>query len=205
MLLYLHGFRSSPRSTKAQLLAARLAELGQQAAWVCPQLEVSPAAAARQIAALAAQWPASETVIIGSSLGGFYATWLAEQTGCRAILLNPAVRPDRDLQRHLGVQTVFHSDALIDVRPEFIDELAALRVTVTRPERYWLIAATGDEVLDWREMVAHYPGSPHKIIAGSDHGLTDFPEFLDDVLRWVGIPIPDAGVATDHAFCPSSS
>lgn len=191
MLLYLHGFRSSPRSTKAQCVIARMAALGHAAQLLCPQLDVAPAAAARQIEALAAPYPGADLTVVGSSLGGFYATWLAERRGCRAVLLNPAVRPDRDLQKHLGVQTVYHSDERIEVLPEYIDQLAALRVpAMTRPERYFLIAATGDEVLDWREMVAFYPGARQQVIAGSDHGLSDFPAYLDDVLRFAGVPVP---------------
>jgi len=188
MLLYLHGFRSSPRSTKAQRVAARMSTLGRSAELLCPQLEVAPALAARQIAALVAPHAAADLTVIGSSLGGFYATWLAERTGCRAILLNPAVCPDRDLRRHLGVQTVYHSDERVEILPEFIDQLAALRVpAITCPERYFLVAATGDEVLDWREMVAFYPGVRQRVIAGSDHGLSDFPDYLDEVLQFAGI------------------
>jgi len=191
MLLYLHGFLSSPRSTKANLMAARLAQLGRAANWCCPQLAVAPAAAARQIEDLARRVPVAELCVVGSSLGGFYATWLAERLGCRAVLLNPAVHPDRDLARHLGVRTVYHSDEQVEIRPEFIGALKALKVeAITRPERYFLIAATGDEVLDWHEMTAHYPDARQHVIAGSDHGLSDFPEYLDEVLRFAGILAP---------------
>ena len=187
MLLYLHGFRSSPRSTKARLLGERLAQRGHAADYLCPQLAAAPAEAARQIEQLARATDVAQLCIVGSSLGGFYATWLAERLGCRAVLLNPATRPDRDLQAHLGVQTVYHSDQRIDIRPEFIDQLAGLRVAgITRPERYLLLAATGDEVLDWREMVAFYAGAQHIVIPGSDHGITNFPDYLDKVLSFAG-------------------
>ena len=126
--------------------------------------------------------------MVGSSLGGYYATWLAERTGCRAVLLNPAIRPYEDLAAHLGVQTVFHSDECIEVRPEHLDELRALDTPrITRPERYRLLAATGDAVIDWRTMVARYAGCEQFVIEGSDHEISDFAAHLPRVLAWCGI------------------
>ncbi|MGI9024993.1 MAG: YqiA/YcfP family alpha/beta fold hydrolase [Burkholderiaceae bacterium] len=183
MILYLHGFRSSPRSIKAQQLAKRLEQRGLAAAWCCPQLPVSPRDAARTIAGIASRDDAQPLAIIGSSLGGYYATWIAEQVDCRVVLLNPAVRPDRDLARHLGMQTVYHSDETVEIEPEFLAELKDLRVgAITRPERYLLVAAAGDEVLDWREMMARYPDARHLVIEGSDHGLSEFETIIDDVI-----------------------
>jgi predicted esterase YcpF (UPF0227 family) len=101
--------------------------------------------------------------VIGSSLGGFYATWLAEKYACKAVLLNPAVKPPRDLESYVGVTTYYHSDQVFEFKAEYVAQLRALAVEkITRPERYFLLAATGDEVLDWREMVAHYPGQNRK-------------------------------------------
>ena len=183
MIVYLHGFLSSPRSFKAQRLAAAMARRGMTRLWDCPQLPVSPAEAIEQVRARHALGP--EDAVIGSSLGGYYATWLAEKTGCRAVLLNPAVNPARDLQRHLGEQRAWHSGEALQVRPEFIDELRALDAgPITAPERYFLVAARGDEVLDWREMVARYPGARQRVLEGSDHGLSDFDDHLEDVLAF---------------------
>ena len=183
MILYLHGFRSSPRSIKAQQLARRLEQRGLAAAWCCPQLPVSPRQAARMIADLASRDDAQPLSIIGSSLGGYYATWISEQVDCRVVLLNPAVQPERDLAQHLGMQTVYHSDETVEIEPEFLDELKDLRVgAITRPERYLLVAATGDQVLDWRDMLARYPDCRHLVIEGSDHGLSEFATIIDDVI-----------------------
>lgn len=165
------------------MLAERLEARGYGATYRCPQLPVSPRDAAALVERIAGSAGAGPLSIIGSSLGGYYATWIAERVDCRVVLLNPAVRPDRDLQRHLGPQTVFHSDEQVDVLPEFLDELVALRTgAVTRPERYLLVAATGDEVLDWREMVGRYPEAHHRIVDGSDHGLSGFGDYIDDVI-----------------------
>ncbi len=185
MILYLHGFRSSPRSCKARVVAARMAELGRAAELVCPQLPASPDQAMALALSLVDGVPAAELAIVGSSLGGYYATWLAERLGCRAVLLNPAVVPLADLDKHVGVTTAWHSDEPFEFRREYIDELRALKVdAITRPERYFLIAATGDEVLDYRDMLAHYAGARQLVIEGSDHAITEFPDYVDDVLAF---------------------
>lgn len=188
MILYLHGFRSSPRSFKARVVADRMKALGRGDELICPQLPASPKAAMDLALELVDGHAASELAIIGSSLGGFYATWLAERLGCRAALLNPAVNPLTDLEKHVGVTTAWHSDEPFEFKREYIDELAALRVAqITQPERYCLLAATGDEVLDYRDMVAHYAGARQHVIEGSDHAIPEFPEYVDEVLAFCGM------------------
>lgn len=188
MILYLHGFRSSPHSYKARVLAEHLRKLGRESEYHCPQLPASPRHAVELAAKLVQQYSPDQITLIGSSLGGYYATWLAEQLGCRAVLLNPAVKPPRDLEQYVGVMTTFHSDEPFEFKHEYIDELKQFAVNkITRPERYFLIAATGDEVLDWHEMTAHYQGARQCVIDGSDHALSDFESYVDDVLAFCGI------------------
>jgi len=187
MIVYLHGFRSSPQSFKARLLAKRMLAFGQADRFLCPQLPASPKAAIEMLLKVLASMPAADISLVGSSLGGFYATWLAEQIGCRAALLNPAVAPPRDLEKYVGVSTVYHSNEVFEFKREYIDELKKYTVPqITLPERYFLLAATGDEVLDWREMVGHYPHARQYVIQGSDHGLSDFAEYVDEVLAFCG-------------------
>ncbi|MGE6918177.1 YqiA/YcfP family alpha/beta fold hydrolase [Achromobacter kerstersii] len=190
MILYLHGFRSSPDSFKARLMADTMAQRGLADAWACPQLPASPreaidlamGIAQRQLAG--ADSPRALTVI-GSSLGGFYATWLAEQLGCKAVLLNPAVQAARDLATQVGEHHMYHSNAPFVFLPEYVDELTAIHVPrITQPDRYFLLAATGDEVLDWREMRDRYAGCPQRIVQGSDHGLSDFEQWMPEVLEF---------------------
>jgi predicted esterase YcpF (UPF0227 family) len=188
MILYLHGFRSSPQSFKARLLAQRMQALGRGDEYRCPQLPASPREAIALASDLAAGIASDELTLVGSSLGGYYATWLAERFGCRVVLLNPAVKPPRDLEKYVGVTTAWHSDERFEFKREYVGELEALAVQrITRPERYLLIAATGDEVLDWREMVAHYPGAEQFVIEGSDHGISEFAQYVDKVLAFAGI------------------
>ncbi|WP_244826257.1 MULTISPECIES: YqiA/YcfP family alpha/beta fold hydrolase [unclassified Caballeronia] len=193
MILYLHGFRSSPQSFKARVMRARLADLGRLSEWQCPVLPVSPKEAIELAESLVANTSAAEITVVGSSLGGFYATYLAEKHGWRAVLLNPAVVPQRDLSHYLGEQPLWHGGGSITVLPRHLDELRALAVEkITQAERYYLIAATGDEVLDYRTMLAHYPGVRTTLIEGGDHAISDFPDYLDDVLAFCGREPPPA-------------
>ena len=188
MILYLHGFRSSPRSFKARVVGQKMAALDRADELICPQLPASPARAMELALGLVAPYPADQLCIVGSSLGGYYATWLAERLGCRAVLLNPAIVPLQDLDQHVGVTTAYHSDEPFEFKREYIDELRALAVPkITRPERYFLIAATGDEVLDYRDMVVHYDGARQHVIAGSDHAIAEFPDYVDAVLAFCGV------------------
>ena len=187
MIVYLHGFRSSPQSRKAQMLRAHLQKLGLLDQFVCPALPASPRMASQLALYAARSTQVQDVALIGSSLGGYYATWVAERLGCRAVLLNPAVNPARDLQAHIGRQPVFFSDEEIDFRPEYINELRALDTAVTNPERYFLIAATGDAVVNYRMMVAKYYGARQRVIEGSDHELSDFAQYVNEVLSFCGI------------------
>lgn len=188
-LLYLHGFRSSPWSTKARQMAAWVQTHRPDLQWWCPPLPPSPAEAIDRVMSGIAGWASDEMAVIGSSLGGFYATVVAERTGCRAVLLNPAVEPARDLAGHIGETTAWHSDERFFFRAEFVDELRALKPpAITRSERYFAIIAKGDEVLDWREMAARYAGCRIKLLEGGDHALADFETaHLPDVLCFLGL------------------
>ena len=197
MMLYLHGFRSSPTSMKAQMLASAYESRGLTDQWRCPQLPASPKAALALAHELAhdliesTQNPVETLTITGSSLGGFYAIALAQALGCRAVLLNPAVAAARDLATQVGEHTLYHSDEPMTFSSAYVDELEAMTVpAITQPDRYMLVAATGDEVLDWREMVSFMAGAHHLIVPGSDHGLSDFETYVPRVLAFAGVPTP---------------
>jgi predicted esterase YcpF (UPF0227 family) len=196
VILYLHGFRSSPTSRKATMLRERLRTLGHEADYVCPALPASPRASIDLVLGSVDRMPTESIALIGSSLGGYYATWLAERLGCRAALLNPAVSPARDLEAHLGRQPVFFSDDEIDFRPEFLDELRQIDTpAITRPGRYFLVAATGDALIDYRTMTHKYAGARQRVIEGSNHELSDFALYMDEVLDFCGIETATGGTA----------
>jgi hypothetical protein len=190
-IVYLHGFRSTPNSAKARQLHAALQARAPAVAWVCPQLPASPAQAVAVAAAAVDAACGGPVAVVGSSLGGYYATWLAERTqgtDTRTVLLNPAVRPYEDLRAHLGRQAVYGTSDDIDMRPEYLDELLAIDTPrPSRPARYLLVAATGDEVIDWGTMAAKYAGCRQRIVPGADHALSDFAPLIDEVLDFCGV------------------
>ena len=188
-LLYLHGFRSSPQSMKARITGAWMQAHRPEVVWCCPQLPPSPAAALELIERETASWPTQTTAVIGSSLGGFYATVLAERRGCRAVLLNPAVNPARDLANHIGETTAWHSDERFFFEPRFVGELRAMTpAAITQVKRYCAVIAKGDEVLDWREMSARYAGAAGTLLEGGNHALGDYESaHLPGVLAFLGL------------------
>ncbi|MEY4100167.1 MAG: hypothetical protein RL300_1338 [Pseudomonadota bacterium] len=188
-LLYLHGFRSSPASNKARLMAATVASRHPDVTWWCPALAASPQQAMDEVLRGIADWPKNSMAVVGSSLGGFYATWLAERIACRAVLLNPAVHPARDLATHIGDHSLWHDPAQsFYFDPAFVDELLAQEVAhISKPERYFAVIAKGDEVLDWREMNGHYPGAMIKLLEAGDHALSDMEDHLEDILGFLAL------------------
>lgn len=186
-LLYLHGFRSSPQSAKALQVAARVHARHPAVRWWCPQLPPSPAAAWALVREGIAAWPQTRMAVVGSSLGGFYATAVAESTGCRAVVLNPAVFPARDLARYIGEQSSWHNpEERFFFRPEYVAELQALDAgPLRRPQQYLAVIAQGDELLDWREMQARYQGGQVLLLEGGDHALSRFDQQIDAVFDFL--------------------
>jgi predicted esterase YcpF (UPF0227 family) len=190
MLIYIHGFNSSPASAKAQLLRAKLEALGRGAEFVAPALPPSPAQAAALLDALALRHRGA--ALVGSSLGGYYATWLAEKHGMRAVLLNPAVRPYELLAPLVGLQKRFHTGEEYVFTTEHVTELRALEVERITPSRYFLIVTTGDEALTtgvWWSVIAGVP-------ADRDRGRSRIERFrqlprLGRILRhWSATRVP---------------
>lgn len=182
MLIYIHGFNSSPASSKAQLLKARLEALGRGEEFTAPALPHGPAQAAALLDALAVRHPGA--ALVGSSLGGYYATYLAEKFDRQAVLLNPAVRPYELLAPLVGRQKNLHTGEEYDFTARDVAELRALEVERITPERYLLIAAKNDEVLDYRHAVERYRGCEQIAIEGGDHGLSGFVDYVEIVLAF---------------------
>ena len=188
-IVYLHGFNSAPQTVKGGMLARAAAALADPPRLHLPQLDHRPTRAIRNVRAwIDAEAPGGiDLTLIGSSLGGYYATWLAEHYGARAVLINPTIRPYDDLRPFVGPQRNLYTNEEYDVTPAHFDELAALAVArITRPERYFLLVRTGDELLDWRDAVGFYAGAFQYIAGGGDHGWTDFEDEVASVLRFAG-------------------
>ncbi|MBW7860679.1 MAG: esterase [Rhodocyclaceae bacterium] len=192
MILYLHGFRSSPDSIKARALGARLRTLGLGDAFWCPQLPVSPRAAIALIEAQIAHCRADSATpaptLVGSSLGGYYATWLAERHNLKAVLVNPAVVAPLALEEWVGPQTNLYTGERFDFTWAHIEELRAIdTVTLARPQSFWLLVETGDEVLDYRDALIKYAGARQTVLDGGDHGFSRWNDYLDDVIAFAGL------------------
>ena len=193
-LVYLHGFRSSPQSVKAQRVARAVAALPAAARprLHIPALPPDPDEAVAGVAMWIEQTLGADAgttlTLVGSSLGGFYATNLAERFGARAVLINPAIAPFIDLQPYAGTQLNLYTGEAFEVIEAHFAALRALAVgRITRPERYFLLVRSGDEVLDWRAAVERYAGAYQYVLGGGDHGWTDFDAEIPSILRFAGI------------------
>lgn len=186
-LLYLHGFRSSPQSAKAQIMAQRVQALHPGVTWWCPQLPASPAQAVALLLQGTVEWPRAQMAVMGSSLGGFYAAWLSAHLAIPAVLINPAVHPSRDLARYIGEHPVWQDPAQsIFFEPAYVQELRQLESQPLPTLAATLaVIAKGDEVLDWREMLARHQAGQVRLIEGSDHALSDFEDHLPQILEFL--------------------
>jgi len=189
-IVYLHGLNSAPQSVKASMLAAVVATLpvAVRPQLAVPALDPRPATAMREVCAWIDAHATGELTLVGSSLGGFYATYLTERYAARAVVINPSVRPFDDLERHLGTQRDPYTGATWELTPAHFDELRALAVgAITRPERYWLLVQSGDEVLDWRLAVGYYAGAWQLVQGGGDHSFQQFAAQIPPLLRFAGV------------------
>lgn len=184
VIVYLHGFNSSPQSTKARQTADWLAQHAPQHSFQCPALLPYPAEAREQIDALVRE-AGDEVWLIGSSLGGFYATWLAARHDLPAVLINPSVHPYHTLRDYLGPNRNLYTDVPWEFRPEHIDELEAMRVEpLPRPQNFMVLVQTGDEVLDYREAENKYARGHLIVEEGGDHSFRDFDRHLPAILAF---------------------
>jgi uncharacterized protein len=185
MLIYIHGFNSAPNSFKARLVGECMRALGRAHEYQVPALPHRPAAAMALLRDMVERHP--DAALIGSSLGGFYATWLAEHYALRTVLVNPAVQPYALLNAYLGPQKNLYTGAEYELTVQHIDELKTFEVATITPARYLLLTRTGDETLDYRLGVEKYRGAQQWVIPGGDHGFGDFENYLDAVLEFCGV------------------
>ena len=183
MIVYLHGFNSSPASSKARQLGEYMASLGRFDDYFCPLLANSPGEAIAQIERALLARPTETVTLVGSSLGGFYATYLAEKYGWKAVLVNPAVHVHRLLRKVLGPQTNWYTGERWVLTEAHLAELEALDLAqISQPSRYLLLLQTADEVLDYRDAVSYYAGAQQCVEAGGDHGFSGFERYLSTIL-----------------------
>ena len=183
--MYLHGFISAPQSRKALVLGDYVRNYAPDLVLAVPKLHHRPSVAIGEVLEACRGVAAADLTLVGSSLGGFYATVAAERLGCRAALLNPAVHPQAHFTRYLGPQENLYTGERFELTDAHVSDLAAMDpVEITRPERYWLFVETGDEVLDYREAVNYYAGALQEVVQGGDHSLTCFAQRIPDIVEW---------------------
>ena len=182
-IVYLHGFASSSQSEKALLVRDYFQQHLPQHQLSVPDLPYTPAEAWQELQLLCVQQPPQ--LIIGSSLGGFLATALAEQYGCRAVLINPAVRPHLLLQQHLGRYYHPVRQQHYEVRAEHLPLLQDLQVQqLRRPSQYLVLLQSGDEVLDYRQALDFYQQCQTDVQEGGDHSYQNLQSRLADIVNF---------------------
>ena len=186
MILYLHGFTSGPQSDKAQALGKRMQERGLGDKFLSPQLPAAP----KDAIALAEDLIDRHgvTTVIGSSLGGYYATYLAETFDLKGVLVNPAVVAHLSLQQYIGPQRWLYTGESFEFTLDHVEQLRAIEVPVlSKPERFWLLVEQGDETLDYRDAVRRYLGARQTVLAGGDHSFTRWSAVLDPIIEFAGL------------------
>lgn len=185
MIIYIHGFNSSAQSGKARQMGEWMAARGLAEAYACPDLPHRPAQAIALLEGLIRQ-SRGPAKLVGSSMGGYYATWLAERHGLKAVLINPAVNMHQLVAAEVGKpQQNWHSGESWLFTQAHLDEFAALHLPrPNAPERLFLLVETGDEVLDHQVAVDYYAGARQAVCEGGDHGFTRFTEYLPAILEF---------------------
>ena len=182
VVIYLHGFRSSPASQKGKILRSAFATKG---SFLAPDLNCSPNEVQALLLDLIKDIASDDICLVGSSLGGFYATWLAEKIGCKAVLLNPATQPWEVVGQYLGVQTIHGTDRTIEVKPEFEGQMLSMAAKPTKPERYLVFLSTDDEVLDWHKAQRQYADCEQVILEGNNHQIEHFETCLARIEQFI--------------------
>jgi predicted esterase YcpF (UPF0227 family) len=186
-VLYIHGFMSSPLSYKTQQTKQYIEKFYPDIEYYCPQLSVSPQLAIKQLESLIEQYHDDQWYILGSSLGGYYASHLAEKYQLLAVLINPAVKPYELLTDYIGVQQTYHTGETVEVKKSFMNELKLLEQTTITKKNYLVMVQTGDEVLDYQQAVEKYQGCQLIVQPNGDHSFINFQEMYPDIVRFFNL------------------
>lgn len=189
LLLYIHGFNSSPLSHKAQVMSEYCKNHRPDIKVVVPKLPSFPAQAAQHLLDVVNQYKDDYQIgLVGSSLGGYLSTWLNAKFGFRAVLVNPAVKPYELLASFLGEQENPYTQERYVLDESHIQELIALDVhELQSPQDFWLLQQTEDEVLDYRQAVEKYADSKQTVEKGGDHSFIDFERYPAQIIEFLDL------------------
>lgn len=189
MLLYLHGFHSSPLSKKAIDMKDYCKEHRPDIHFVCPQLPYHPQAAAQLVRDIVLEHQNDYNIgLVGSSLGGYLSIWLNDHFGLKAVLINPAIKPYQLLHEYLGKQVHPYTQESYVLEEKHMDELAALEIkNIQHPEQFWVLLQTKDEVLDYRQAAEKFKQSALYIEDGGDHSFIGFEHFPEKIIQFLAL------------------
>lgn len=186
VLIYIHGFLSSPLSYKAQQTQQWLARKRPDVRYICPQLTPYPEQARRMLEELVESLLPEHVGVMGSSLGGFWATWLAEKYDLRALLINPAVSPWTFMPSYLEVDLKsYHTEDTYRLSATHINEIKACDAPIKRADNYWVLLQTGDETLDYQLAAKKYSACRQTIEPGGDHSFQGFERYLPEAVAFL--------------------
>lgn len=187
LLLYIHGFNSSPLSMKANLMKAFCEQQRPDIKVIVPQLPCFPQLAAQCLLDIVEQYKDDYNIgLVGSSLGGYMSTWLNAKFGFPAVVVNPAVKPYELLVDYLGEQTNPYTHETYTLEASHIDELKALDVqSIASPESFWLLQQTEDEVLDYRQAVEKFVNAKQTVEEGGDHSFVGFERYPAQIIEFL--------------------
>lgn len=184
-LVYIHGFLSSPLSAKAEITRKWLLQHHAEIEFYCPQLPPYPHATCDILEKIVEQLLPQPVYLIGSSLGGFWASWLVEKYNLPAVLINPAVKPQNFMPQYLDIDLKsYHTDDSYRLQPYHIDEIKRFDIEINRQNNYWLLVQTGDETLDYRDAVKKYALCKQIIEEGGDHSFQGYEDYLPEMIKW---------------------
>jgi predicted esterase YcpF (UPF0227 family) len=188
-ILYLHGFNSSPQSMKAQITKSYFYENFPNIPFFCPQLATSPEAVIEQLTSLIASKNDEENLwcFIGSSLGGYFSTYLSEHYQGKAVLINPAVKPFELLADYVGEQTNPYTEEVYSIEQHFIETLKNIEQKFISKNNYLVMVQTGDEVLDYQEAVDKYCNCQIIVQQGGDHSFIDYSKMLPKIAMFFNL------------------
>jgi len=189
LLLYIHGFNSSPKSLKANIMKEFCQQNRDDIKVIIPQMPCFPQDAKALLAQIVEQYAGDYNIgLVGSSLGGYYSTWLNHVYGLKAVVVNPAVRPYELLLDYLSEQTNPYTNESYILTEQHIDDLKGMDVAVIQqPEDFWLLQQKGDELLDYRQAVSKYQKGTMTVEEGGDHSFIDFERFPAEIIRFLGL------------------
>lgn len=183
-ILVIHGFNSSPQSLKAVMIKDYIGKYFPNTDVVCPQLLSNPNDAIKQLcdiinADIQCQW-----LLTGSSLGGYFATYLSDKYDLAAVLINPAVKPYELLAEVIGEQTNPYTGETYQVTHQHMQQLKAFERDIKNIKKIFVMVQTGDEVLDYQQAVEKYQHCQLVIQQGGDHSFINFDKMLPDIVKF---------------------